>query len=140
MHSSDFNCFHILLFQTDKQFSEVEGEFTEDELNSVLPDWVSQGFTPGTPLWDIKLIRLIGNRSALVIKLHHIVGDGVSFMSLLEEFCDSGWNNLAMPPIRPFSLAHWAYAWYNFPWTALKAFRLARIRKGFRPKGPIYIY
>jgi len=63
-----------------------------------------------------------------------MVGDGVSFMRFLEEFCDPGWTNLAVPEIKPFSTAHWLYAWYTFPWTVLKAYRLAGIRKGFRPK------
>ncbi|OXA63003.1 uncharacterized protein LOC110863178 isoform X2 [Folsomia candida] len=127
--------------QEEEQFAEVGGILSEDELNEVLPSWVSEGFSPGTPLWNIKLIHLAGNRTAVVLKIHHIIGDGVSFMSLLEEFCDKGWSNLQTSPVRPFSFAHWAYAWYNFPWTALKAFRLARIRKGFRPKaigGPAF--
>lgn len=52
----------------------------------------SNRFSPGTPLWNIKLIHLAGNRTAVVLKIHHIIGDGVSFMSLLEEFCDKGWS------------------------------------------------
>lgn len=129
------NIINFKFLQDEAHYEEIDGIFTEDELNEVLPSWVSEGFVTGTPLWNIKLIQLDGNRSALVIKLHHIVGDGVSFMSLLEEFCDKGWSNLQTAPVKSFSFAHWAYAWYNFPWTALKAFRLARIRKGFRPKG-----
>lgn len=69
------------------------------------------------------------------MKLHHLVADGVSFMYLLEEFCDSGWTNLQVPDTKPFTIPHWMYAWYSFPWKALKAYWLAQCRKGMRPQG-----
>jgi hypothetical protein len=84
------------------------------------------------------LLRLTGDRTAIVFKMHHMVGDGVSFMKLLEYFCDGDWTSLQTPEVKPFAWIHWIYAWYNFPWNALKAYRLARIRKGFRPNSKFY--
>jgi len=106
---------------------------TDDELKSYLPKWIAEGYGPGKPMWSVMLIKLVGGRTAVVYKLHHMVGDGVSFMKLLEYMCDEPWTHLETPEIRPFSLMHWIYAWYTFPWNALKSYRLARIRKGFRP-------
>lgn len=101
----------------------------------MLPDWVAEGYADETPLWELKLVPLEGDKTALVMKLHHLVADGVSFMYLLEEFCDNGWTNLQVPDTKPFSLPHWIYAWYSFPWKALKAYWLATCRKGMRPTG-----
>ncbi|CAG7785077.1 unnamed protein product [Allacma fusca] len=113
---------------------EEKGLHTDQELKALLPKWVSTGYRVGNPLWAILMVPLTGDRTAVIIKLHHMVADGVSFMKLLEDFCDPGWTNLETSGVRTFSWMHWFYAWYNFPWKALKAYWLARRRKGFRPK------
>lgn len=121
--------------QEEKHYLLVDKVYKQEELNAVLPDWVAEGYADETPLWELKLVPLEGDKTALVMKLHHLVADGVSFMYLLEEFCDNGWTNLQVPDTKPFSLPHWIYAWYSFPWKALKAYWLATCRKGMRPTG-----
>lgn len=106
---------------------------TDDELKTFLPAWGAQKYVPDCPLWAVMLVRLDKGRCAIVTKYHHMLGDGVSFMRLLEYLCDGGWVHLQTAPVKSMSPLHWAYAWFTFPWNALKSYRLARIRKGFRP-------
>ena len=48
-----------------------------------------ESFDPARPLWHITLVDgLDGNRSALVVKVHHAVTDGVGGVALLPIFTD----------------------------------------------------
>lgn len=53
-----------------------------------------KSFTKGAPLWE--MISLpnysnwkYGTKSALVLRLHHTLGDGLAFFSLLNDFFDN---------------------------------------------------
>lgn len=100
------------------------------------PAFSSEPYKETGPLWAILLFPLEGNKTAVAFKIHHMNGDGFCFMRLLENYVDPGsWKNIEMKDVKPFSWLHWAFAWFNFPWVTLKAYRLAGIRKGFRPTG-----
>src|SRR5580704_4600064 len=59
------------------------------ELADVVADFMARALDPGRPLWEVVVVEgLAGGRTAVVVKLHHAILDGVSGASLLGAFLD----------------------------------------------------
>ncbi len=60
-----------------------------NELADVVADFMARALDPGRPLWEMIVVEgLAGGRTAVVVKLHHAILDGVSGASLLGAFLD----------------------------------------------------
>ena len=63
---------------------------TETELKSLAGKLFSMVMDRRRPLWDLTLVRgLKGNRTALILRLHHCLADGIAGVGLLNVLLDS---------------------------------------------------
>ena len=75
------------------------------ELADLVADFMGRALDPNRPLWDMVVVEgLAGDRTAVVVKLHHAILDGVSGASLLGAFLDLGPGGRAVP----FAAEPWA--------------------------------
>lgn len=75
------------------------------ELDDLVADFMARALDPGRPLWDMVVVEgLAGDRTAVMVKLHHAVLDGVSGASLLGAFLDLGPRGRPVP----FAAEPWA--------------------------------
>lgn len=105
------------------------------------------------PLWSIDVVALDGDRSALVLRLHHCMADGATAMKIVRTLLLDGneWAPLAVPatsPTRPALLVdalRWRAGWVmrggqgrggRRPGDRLRRRRrLAAIRRELAPRG-----
>lgn len=63
---------------------------TEAELKDVASRVLSTTLDRRRPLWDIVLVRgLKANRSAIIVRVHHALADGISGVGILHELLDA---------------------------------------------------
>lgn len=80
------------------RFARVPGEGTMRDLLSMAQPVAMQGFDRARPLWECIVAEgLEGGRSALIMKVHHSITDGVGGVRLMLELFDLE----ADPPPRP---------------------------------------
>jgi diacylglycerol O-acyltransferase / wax synthase len=65
------------------------GQTDEAALQARVGELAAQPFDPDHPLWQVHLLRYQGG-SALIIRLHHCLADGVALFALLASLCDGG--------------------------------------------------
>jgi WS/DGAT/MGAT family acyltransferase len=58
------------------------------ELQALMSRQASSPLPPDRPLWDATLVHGVDGRSALVMRVHHSVADGVSLMALIGAMTD----------------------------------------------------
>ena len=76
------------------------------ELTEFVADLLARPLDRSRPLWEMVITEgLEGGRSALVVKLHHAILDGVSAASLLGTFLDLGPRPTRGGPARGFLAA-----------------------------------
>ena len=90
-------------------------------LQAVVSDLMSQPLDFSKPLWQFHLVEGYGDRSALLLRLHHCIADGIALIQVMLSLTDSerdapfvpaqmparrrkGWNPLA-PVTRPAAAA-----------------------------------
>ena len=63
---------------------------TDAELKEIAGSIVSSTLDRSRPLWDLTLVRgLKGNRTGLVIRLHHCLADGISGVGIMNVLLDA---------------------------------------------------
>ncbi|HEX3947681.1 MAG TPA: wax ester/triacylglycerol synthase family O-acyltransferase, partial [Acidimicrobiales bacterium] len=74
------------------------------ELDDLVADFMARPLDPARPLWEMVVVEgLAGDRTAVVVKLHHAILDGVSGASLLATFLDLGPRGRPVPfPAEPW--------------------------------------
>ena len=92
-----------------------------DALQQLVSDLMSQPLDFSKPLWQFHLVEGYGDRSALLLRLHHCIADGIALIQVMLSLTDSerdaplvppqayrrrrkGWNPLA-PVTRPVAAA-----------------------------------
>ncbi len=71
------------------RFARVPGEGSMDDLLAMAQPMAMQGFDRARPQWECTVVEGIrGGRSALVLKIHHAVTDGVGGVRLMLELFD----------------------------------------------------
>lgn len=92
-----------------------------DALQQLVSDLMSQPLDFSKPLWQFHLVDGYGDRSALLLRLHHCIADGIALMQVMLSLADTvrdaptappqlqvrrrkGWNPLA-PVTRPAAAA-----------------------------------
>lgn len=83
------------------RFAKVPGDGTLDDVLNYAAPIAMQGFDRARPLWECTLLDgFDGDKSAIVMKLHHSMTDGVGGMKLQLELFDlqPGAEERAMPP------------------------------------------
>jgi diacylglycerol O-acyltransferase / wax synthase len=56
-----------------------------------------QPLNPGRPLWQFHLVEHYNGGSALMVRIHHCIADGIALISVTNSLVDGG----APPPVRP---------------------------------------
>ena len=84
-------------------------------LETLVSDLMSQTLDRARPLWQVHLVdgmRLEdgAEASALVVRLHHCIGDGVALVSVLMSLTDEGNEKKPHVPAQPGHAAHGALA------------------------------
>ncbi len=73
----------------------------QEELDAYVASVMSRRLDPDRPLWEMHVVEgLVGERSALIAKVHHSILDGVSGASVLAAFLDLSPRSriVALPP------------------------------------------
>jgi diacylglycerol O-acyltransferase / wax synthase len=60
----------------------------EAELRELVADLLSARLDRRRPLWDVHLVEGVGEGCAVVTRMHHAIGDGVSLIKLLLKLVD----------------------------------------------------
>ena len=82
------------------------GQAPLDALKHRVAELALQPLDAAHPLWQFQLIEdLDGERSALVMRAHHCIGDGIALTSVMLSMADGG----KPPPHDPDDLAHEAH-------------------------------
>lgn len=72
---------------------------TENELKALASKIISQSLDRQKPLWHLTLVRgLEGDRSALVVRIHHCLADGLAGVGIMNVLMDP--SPIAAPPPR----------------------------------------
>ncbi len=72
---------------------------TDNDLKAVAANIISSTLNRERPLWDLTLVRgLQGNRTGLVIRLHHALADGISGVEIMNVLLDSTPTPQIVPP------------------------------------------
>ena len=73
---------------------------TETELKEVTAGIISSRLDRQRPLWDLTLVRgLKGNRTGMVIRLHHCMADGISGVEIMNVLLDTSPTPQKIAPI-----------------------------------------
>lgn len=72
---------------------------TEKELRAQAAELLSATMDRSRPLWDITLLRgLKGNRTGVLVRVHHCLADGLSGVDMMNALMESSPNSHAVPP------------------------------------------
>src|SRR5207248_11198097 len=87
-------------FDIRRHMREVKLRYgTETELKTLAGKLFSTMMDRRHPLWDLTLVRgLKGNRTGLIIRLHHCLADGIAGVGIVNLLLDA--NPDAPPPAR----------------------------------------
>jgi WS/DGAT/MGAT family acyltransferase len=77
----------------------LPGKGDDAALRELLGDLMSTSLDPSKPLWQIILAEGYGKGCALIVRVHHCVGDGVALGHMLGAMFDAGPE--ATPPAPP---------------------------------------
>src|SRR5271157_2257456 len=74
---------------------------TEQELKALAGKIVSTRLDRQRPLWDFTLARLQGDRTGLVIRIHHCLADGIAGVGVINAIMDASPTPLPLPRKKP---------------------------------------
>lgn len=60
------------------------------EFNRYLDILASSAMSQDRPMWEIHVVERLGKGSAIIVKLHHSIADGIALMQVLLSVCDEG--------------------------------------------------
>jgi diacylglycerol O-acyltransferase len=71
-------------------------------LEELLGDLASTALDPRIPLWQMHLVDNVGEGSALVVRVHHVIADGLALVDVLLALTDEGPRGWTPPaPVVP---------------------------------------
>jgi WS/DGAT/MGAT family acyltransferase len=73
------------------------GETQRQALQRLCGELAMQPFDPDRPLWQFHLIDDYEGGSAMIVRVHHCIGDGIALISVMMSITDGGGS----PPQRP---------------------------------------
>jgi WS/DGAT/MGAT family acyltransferase len=59
------------------------------EIEELVADLLATPLDPNTPLWQIHLVDRFGEGSAMIVRLHHCIADGIALVRLLLSMTDT---------------------------------------------------
>ncbi len=72
---------------------------TDADLKAIAASIISSTLNRERPLWDLTLVRgLKGNRTGVVIRLHHCLADGISGVGIMNVLLDTSPTPKSAPP------------------------------------------
>ena len=99
-------------FNVDDHFHEVElpGEGGQEELQNFTSKLISVPLDSSKPLWQMYLVKNHDGSSAVVIRIHHCIGDGIALVGVLLSMTDATpdvvWREEQDPPHMPDTSQH----------------------------------
>ena len=79
----------------------LPGEGTRAQLTDLLSDLASTPLDFSRPLWQVHIVDNVEGGSAIVMRIHHCIGDGTALVAVTMNLMDSDPNApLALPPRR----------------------------------------
>lgn len=60
------------------------------EFNRYLDALASSAMSTERPMWEVHVVEQLGKGSAIIVKLHHSIADGIALMQVLLSVCDEG--------------------------------------------------
>lgn len=91
-----------------------------EDVQAYVGRMASRKLKPGRPRWEIKVIERFGDdATALLVRIHHCIGDGMALVSLMFALMDETWDRTdgvakgSIPPatgLNPFQLLQRAAA------------------------------
>ncbi|MBS1875496.1 MAG: wax ester/triacylglycerol synthase family O-acyltransferase [Acidobacteria bacterium] len=91
-------------FQIDRHFSHARLKHgTDHELETLAGEHFAKIMDRNRPLWDVLLVDgLKGHRSAIMIRVHHCLVDGIAGVALMNILFDQTRNPPKLPKAPPF--------------------------------------
>jgi len=74
---------------------------TEQELKALAGKIVSTRLDRQRPLWDFTLVRLQGDRTGLVVRIHHCMADGIAGVGVVNTILDTNPTPAPLPRKKP---------------------------------------
>ena len=68
-------------------------------LEELVSDLVAMPLDRAKPLWDVYLLEGYGNGSALLVRMHHAIADGIALGRVLLSLTDSGGQPAEFAPV-----------------------------------------
>jgi diacylglycerol O-acyltransferase / wax synthase len=93
VHDDTFDIHHHVVRE---KLVRRRGENEREALQALCGRLATQPFDPARPLWQFHLIERYEGGSAMVVRIHHCIGDGIALISVLLSIADGG----AEPPQR----------------------------------------
>ncbi len=81
-HDPDFSLDHHLTI------AELDAPGDEGALQGFVSRLLSRAFHPGRPLWELHFLPRYEGGSALVVRIHHCIGDGLALVHVLLTLAD----------------------------------------------------
>ena len=128
----------VLSWEDDPEFSldshlvvaRLPGRGTEAALQSFTSELASQSFPKGRPPWKFHFVQHYQGGSALIVRLHHSIGDGLALVHVLLSMADGAPQprELERRETNPEGLLNWvrtslagaAEAALSLPWRTAK--------------------
>jgi diacylglycerol O-acyltransferase len=59
------------------------------ELQKFVAELASEALNPARPRWEFKLVELADGNSAMIVRIHHAIADGIALIGVMDELTDA---------------------------------------------------
>src|SRR5215510_4628160 len=90
---ADFDIHHHVVRE---KLARRKGQSEREALQALCGTLATEALDPARPLWQFHLIERYQGGSALIVRIHHCIGDGIALISVTQSITDGG----SEPPTR----------------------------------------
>lgn len=83
----------------------LPGAGGKPELQKLVAEMVSQPLNPSKPLWQFQLVDNYLGGSAMVVRIHHCIADGIALIGVMQSLTDESADAPVEPPAGTFPAA-----------------------------------
>jgi WS/DGAT/MGAT family acyltransferase len=87
VHDEDFDIHHHVVRE---RLVRRKGQSEREALQGLCGKLATQPLDRARPLWQFHLIERYEGGSALIVRIHHCIGDGISLISVVQSITDGG--------------------------------------------------
>jgi WS/DGAT/MGAT family acyltransferase len=92
----DDSAFDIHRHVVRERLTRRKGQTERQALQALCGKLATEALDPARPLWQFHLVERYEGGSALIVRIHHCIGDGIALISVALSITDGG----AEPPVR----------------------------------------